>query len=126
MRASLKVHGKRRKRARFGASGEFSPDFYPIRRVYPACTSDGEVLYLFGGRANSYLIGPYLHDLWVFSFSRGQWAWIHGDPNAAEQNAVYSKTPAAANIPMIRRWASLHVDAQNCLWVRRFVAEHQR
>jgi hypothetical protein len=104
---------------RNGTAGQYSATFYPMYRSHAACTTDGNFLYLFGGSAKDIANQVLANDLWVFSFSLGQWAWLHGDASVAGlNNAVYSKTPAAANIPYPRRSGVLHIDKQNCLWVR--------
>jgi hypothetical protein len=113
------VFANRENTFNFGASGQFSTSFHPLYRSQAACTTDGDYLYLFGGATGGAGAAVLADDLWMFSFSTGQWAWLHGDATVSgSNNAAYSKVPLAANIPYPRRFGVLHIDHQNCLWVR--------
>jgi N-acetylneuraminic acid mutarotase len=81
-------------------------------------------LWLFGG------IGPgasgaqgYLNDIWEFSPSTNQWAWMGGSSTVPSydvgQSGVYGTlgTPAAANIPGGRFVASSWTDGSGHLWL---------
>jgi N-acetylneuraminic acid mutarotase len=75
--------------------------------------------WLFGGYGDDSTgkSGP-LGDLWMFSPSTSQWAWMSG-PDVARQNGVYGTegTAAAGNMPGGRSGAMGWIDSSGNLWL---------
>jgi len=88
------------------------------RRLTTAWTGGGN-LWLFGGQgnaANSAGFDP--NDLWEFSTSMNQWAWMGGS-NTGPTPGVYGAlgTPAAGNIPGSRWGATSWTDSSGNFWL---------
>ena len=76
-------------------------------------------MWIFGG--NGYDVndnGDMLNDLWMFSTTSGQWAWM-GGANTIDQGASYGTkgSAAAGNVPGARNDASAWSDASGNIWV---------
>jgi N-acetylneuraminic acid mutarotase len=76
-------------------------------------------LWLFGGYGMdaSGSVGN-LNDLWKYTPSSGEWAWMGGS-NSTGQPGVYGTlgVPAAPNVPGARRWAVGWADPNGNLWL---------
>ena len=77
-------------------------------------------LWLFGGSNESQTTGEiaYFNDLWMFSPSTNQWAWMGGS-NTPNQPGVYGKlgTGAFGNIPGARSMAVDWTDGNGNVWL---------
>ena len=75
-------------------------------------------LWLFGGTNNAYDYGGNLNDLWKYTPSTGQWAWISGD-SANGYAGVYGTqgVSASTNKPGIRIQATGWTDPSGNLWL---------
>ena len=76
-------------------------------------------LWLFGGyQINSNGVYGYLNDIWEFSPSTSQWAWMGGS-SSASQPGVYGTlgTAAAGNVPGSRASAASWIDSNGKLWL---------
>jgi N-acetylneuraminic acid mutarotase len=97
------------------------------RRETVSWTDSKGNLWLFGGVGyDSVDVLGYLNDLWEYSPSTGEWAWMGGSntvtcpsSNICSQSGVYGTlgTPAAGNIPGGRFNASGWTDKQGNLWL---------
>jgi N-acetylneuraminic acid mutarotase len=114
-----------------GSSGGNAPGVYgtqgiearantPGARAGAVAWTDGSGnFWLFGGRGHdsSGTIGV-LNDLWRYSPSTGQWAWMSGS-NLQGAAAVYGTlgTAAAGNVPGARQDAASWIDSTGNLWL---------
>jgi hypothetical protein len=75
-------------------------------------------LWLFGGQGYSTDVPSSLNDLWKWSASKEQWAWISGS-NLASQNGSYGNLdiPAPGNVPGARYGAISWTDPAGNLWL---------
>jgi N-acetylneuraminic acid mutarotase len=107
----------------YGTLGKAAAGNTPGARRNAVTWTDAEGnLWLFGGSGcdatgtEACLIE--LNDLWKFSPSTGQWAWMSGS-NAAAQNGTYGTegTAAQANVPGARSDAMGWIDSSGNLWL---------
>ena len=93
---------------------------YPGSRNWAQSWSDSNGnLWLFGGYgADGVGNGGLLNDLWEFTPSTGQWAWVSGSKQAS-QPGVYGtlNQPAATNVPGARNQAVTFTDKNGNLWL---------
>jgi len=101
----------------YGTLGQPSSSNIPEARYgHIGWTDSNGNFWLFGGN------GGYLNDLWEFSPSTGEWAWVAGNnPNVnnADPSGVYGTlgTPDAGNIPGGRYSAATWTDSVGHLWL---------
>jgi N-acetylneuraminic acid mutarotase len=77
-------------------------------------------LWLFGGNGyDSNGLQGLLNDLWMFSPSTNEWAWMGGSSTANQYSGVYGTlgTPAAGNIPGARVPAAAWTDRNGNFWL---------
>jgi N-acetylneuraminic acid mutarotase len=104
----------------YGTLGVASSSNFPGGRVEAAGWSDRDGnVWLFGGQGfdSAGSLGE-MNDLWKFSPSSGQWAWMGGS-KVAGQRGTYGTlgTPAAANIPGARAYPASVVDSKGYVWL---------
>lgn len=108
----------------YGTLGTSAPGNYPGSRVSAiGWTEDSGSLWLFGGvgwDANN--VEGELNDLWEFSPSTNEWAWMSGSSLAGSnfgQPGVYGTlgVPAAGNVPGGRQPGAGWTDNSGHLWV---------
>jgi N-acetylneuraminic acid mutarotase len=104
----------------YGTLGTADPGNLPGARSAVASWKDAAGnFWLFGGRGHdsSGTIGV-LNDLWRYSPSTGQWAWMSGS-NLQGAAAVYGTlgTAAAGNVPGARQDAASWIDSTGNLWL---------
>ena len=83
-------------------------------------TDNSGNLWMFGGSpvpAGS--VSAYLNDLWKFSPTTNEWAWMGGNPNASGQSGIYGTlgTPSAGNLPGSRNQATSWTDSKGNFWL---------
>jgi len=103
----------------YGTKGTAASANIPGARAFAASWADSSGnLYLFGGAGGSGQIGTLFNDLWKYSVSTGQWAWIAGT-NGTAGVGVYGKkgTSAASNLPGGRFSSSTWIDGSGNLWL---------
>jgi len=90
-----------------------------VGRAFAASWADSSGnLYLFGGAGGSGQIGTLFNDLWKYSVSTGQWAWIAGTNGTAGVGVYGTKgTSAASNLPGGRFSSSTWIDGSGNLWL---------
>ena len=113
------------------APGAFSSSNSPGARLGASMTfsHDGRYLYLFGGslrvQPGSAIPQPALMaDLWVFSFSKMQWAYLSGPLTWAVQGSAHARStvatagaPSRLQAPGARAYASMTADADGLVYV---------
>jgi N-acetylneuraminic acid mutarotase len=104
----------------YGTLGTPAVGNMPGGRDYALSFTDSSGhLWLFGGAGDD-ANGTYglLNDLWEYSPSTGEWAWMSGS-NTVNQPGVYGKlgTPVAGNIPGGRTGATGWTDSSGHLWL---------
>ena len=100
----------------YGTLGMPAPGNVPPGREGAATWTDAAGnFWLFGGDA--FGAGEF-NDLWEFSPSKNEWAWISGS-NTSDQSGVYGNlgTPAVGNVPGARTNAASWTDSQGNLWL---------
>jgi len=103
----------------YGTKGTAASGNTPGARAYGATWVDSSGnLYLFGGGGGTGTSGTVFNDLWKFSPSSKQWAWVAG-PNAASTSATYGTqgTSSASNVPGGRIGSSSWIDGSGNLWL---------
>jgi N-acetylneuraminic acid mutarotase len=109
----------------YGALGVPSAGNIPGARNYASTWTDTNGnLWLFGGLGYSSSTPGYLNDLWEFSPSTNEWAWMGGSSTVPGSGmgcnaGVYGAfgVPAAGNIPGGRQAASNWIDSSGNLWL---------
>lgn len=104
----------------YTSRGSFDPNAQPGARVSLACWKDARGnLWLFGGFGHDAVAaaGP-LNDLWVYSPTLEQWAWVSGADRIA-QVGVYGAQGVAAstNVPGSRLVAGQWLADDGTLWL---------
>jgi N-acetylneuraminic acid mutarotase len=104
----------------YGTQGTASAGNAPGARYSASSWVDSSGnLWLFGGTGydSTGAVGN-LNDLWRYSPSTGQWAWVSGG-NASNAAGVYGTLGAAAasNLPGARQAASSWIDSSGNLWL---------
>ena len=104
----------------YGALGTPAPGNVPGARSDASSWTDRSGnLWLFGGNgSDSTGTWGYLNDLWEFSPSTREWAWMGGSSKVG-QSGVYGTlgTPAAVNVPGARESASSWTDSSGNFWL---------
>lgn len=108
----------------YGTEGVAAPGNTPGVRQFASGWADSSgSLWLFGGlgvvpNGTPYGLGGSMTDLWKFTPSTGEWAWMAGS-NQANQNGTYGTlgTPAPGNAPGSRFGAAAWTDASGNLWL---------
>lgn len=107
----------------YGTEGVPAPANTPGNRAGASRWTDKNGnFWLFGSDAYNPDITPrpdlYLNDLWAFNPLSQQWVWMNGNPTI-NQHGTYGTmgTPAAANTPGGRNYASSWTDASGNLWL---------
>jgi N-acetylneuraminic acid mutarotase len=109
----------------YGSLGKFAAANAPGGRSAAASWTDRSGnLWLFGGEGvDSTGKADILNDLWEFSPSTGEWAWIGGsntvDPSLGGLPGVYGKlgVPSTSNIPGSRSGATTWTDSSGNFWL---------
>jgi N-acetylneuraminic acid mutarotase len=105
----------------YGTKGTAASGNTPGARAYTAAWTDSSNnLYLFGGASSIDSSGnvSLLNDLWKFSTSSGQWAWVSGSNTAATVGTYGTLgTSAATNVPGGRLESSSWIDSSGNLWL---------
>lgn len=106
----------------YGTEGVAATTNVPPGRSYAVSWIDSSGnLWLFGGGGTDPLgkNGPF-NDLWEFSTSSGEWAWVSGSSSVpGNQRGVYGTkgTASAANVPGGRSGAVSWTDSSGHLWL---------
>ena len=117
-----------------GAPGAYASTNNPGCRLGASMTfsHDGRYLYLFGGSLHGVPLGSggvlprpaFMSDLWVFSFSKKQWAYLSGPLTWAVQGSPHARStavtigaPSRLQAPGARAYASMTADAEGLLYV---------
>jgi N-acetylneuraminic acid mutarotase len=107
----------------YGTLGSPSSRNIPGAREFSATWVDSQGnFWLFGGQGMVANGGNYLNDLWEFNPATNEWTWMGGSDTLYKNGGapgVYGTmgTPAAANIPGARQYASSWTDANGNLWL---------
>lgn len=112
-----------------GSSGGNAPGTYGTLNVFAAGNGPGAReasvswqdtagnLWLFGGYGyDSNGVLGYLNDLWKFSPSSGQWAWISGS-STVDSPGTYSVLNQTNNIPCARGWSASWITSTGEFWL---------
>jgi N-acetylneuraminic acid mutarotase len=104
----------------YGTQGTAAAGNVPgARQAASSWTDSSGNLWLFGGVGyDSTGAAGNLNDLWRYTPSTGQWAWIGGG-NVANASGTYGTlgTAAAGNVPGARYSASAWIDSSGNLWL---------
>ncbi len=105
----------------YGTKGLAAPENVPGARGAGASWIDADgKFWLFGGSGYD-SVGYYpgtLNDLWKFDPATLEWTWVSGSDAMDELGRYGTKgTPAAANVPGARIYASSWIDAGGDLWL---------
>ena len=110
----------------WGSLGTPSIDNNPGSRLQPASWTDAKGnFWLFGGYGyDAHNDEAYLNDLWEFTPSTNEWAWMAGDSSSiygedGGQPGIYGTlgTPAAGNSPGGREGPSSWTDSKGNFWL---------
>jgi N-acetylneuraminic acid mutarotase len=107
----------------YGTLGSPSPGNIPGAREFAASWVDSQGnFWLFGGQGMVANGGNYLNDLWELNPTTNEWTWMGGSDTLYTKGGapgVYGTkgTPAAANIPGARQYASSWTDSNGNLWL---------
>jgi len=111
----------------YGKLGAFAAGNFPGSRYWSTVWTDKSGnLWLFGGLGYAASTSGYLNDVWEFSATSHQWAWMAGNNAAVDVNSrqtyvpgMYGslQTPAAGNTPGARYGAAGWTDSHGNLWL---------
>jgi N-acetylneuraminic acid mutarotase len=119
----------------YGTLGTPAPGNFPGAHQFSSTWTDGQGnFWLFGGlaynlSADKINVGPFMNDLWEFSPSTNEWAWMGGSNTpgtdsacslqSCGQSGVYGTlgSPAAGNVPGGRMGAASWVDTKGNFWL---------
>ena len=105
----------------YGVPGTESATNWPGARYGALVWTDGASrTWMFGGYGldSAGTVLGYLNDLWRYDPSSGRWTWVGGsDTRDATGTYGTQGTPAAANVPGSRAWASAWTDSAGNQWL---------
>jgi DNA-binding beta-propeller fold protein YncE/N-acetylneuraminic acid mutarotase len=105
----------------YGTLGKAAAGNYPGSRVSASSWTDGTGnLWLFGGYGldSAGTSGGELNDLWEYSPSTGQWAWMAGSNTAGSPGTYTTSTDSSAPlVPSARNYATSWTDSNGNLWL---------
>jgi Galactose oxidase, central domain/Kelch motif len=105
----------------YGTQSTPAPGNWPGTRYYASSWTDSSGnFWLFGGAGlgNSTSAGGVLNDLWKYSPSSGEWAWMSGSPTGnTTGNFGTQGVPSGGNVPGSRSQATTWIDSAGNLWL---------
>jgi len=106
----------------YGELGTYAAGNVPgARDLSVSWTDSGGHLWLFGGEGinSTDTSDDWLNDLWEYAPASGEWRWMSGSSNTANNAGVYGAlgTYAAGNVPGSRDVAVSWTDADGHLWL---------
>ena len=107
-------------RSVFGKRGVYDSSNTPGGRVGAITWFDStKNFWVFGGYGYDSVSGGDLNDLWEYSFTINQWAFMGGNPDVPNLTGNYGTigTPAATNLPGSRYFGQSWIDALHNLWL---------